>query len=43
MNQDKSNDFTIVGVRNLTCLNLLLDPVDGLKFNIWKTKHRISL
>jgi hypothetical protein len=40
-NKDKSGDF-YVGVRNAhhqlahSCLNLLLDPVDGLKFNICK-------
>jgi hypothetical protein len=39
--QDKSGDF-YVGVRDAhhelahSCLNLLLDPVDGLKFNICK-------
>jgi hypothetical protein len=41
MNKDKSGDFC-VGVRDAhhqlahSCLNLLLDPVDGLKFNICK-------
>jgi hypothetical protein len=41
INQDKSGDFC-VRVRNAhdqlshSCLNLLLDPVDGLKFNICK-------
>ncbi len=40
-NKDKSGDFH-VGVRDAhhhlahSCLNLLLDPVDGLKFNICK-------
>ena len=40
-NKDKSGDF-YVGVRDAhdrlshSCLNLLLDPVDGLKFNICK-------
>jgi hypothetical protein len=40
-NDDKSGDF-YVGVRDAhdqlahSCLNLLLDPVDGLKFNICK-------
>jgi hypothetical protein len=40
-NEDKSGDF-YVGVRDAhdqlahSCLNLLLDPVDGLKFNICK-------
>jgi NACHT domain len=41
INQDKSGDFC-VGVRDAhhqlahSCLNLLLDPIDGLKFNICK-------
>ena len=41
INQDKSGDF-YVGVRDAhdqlshSCLNLLLDPLDGLKFNICK-------
>jgi hypothetical protein len=41
INQDKSGDFC-VGVRDAhhqlahSCLNLLLDPLDGLKFNICK-------
>jgi NACHT domain len=41
INQDKSGDF-FVGVRDAhhqlahSCLNLLLDPLDGLKFNICK-------
>jgi NACHT domain len=41
INQDKSGDF-YVGVRDVhdqlaySCLNLLLDPLDGLKFNICK-------
>jgi len=40
-NKDKSGDF-YVGIRNAhhqladSCLNLLLDPLDGLKFNIYK-------
>jgi hypothetical protein len=40
-NKDKSGDF-YVGVRDVhhqlvhSCLNLLLDPLDGLKFNICK-------
>jgi NACHT domain len=40
-NEDKSGDF-YVGVRDahhelaVSCLNLLLDPLDGLKFNICK-------
>jgi hypothetical protein len=40
-NRDKSGDF-YVGVRDVhhqlahSCLNLLLDPLDGLKFNICK-------
>jgi hypothetical protein len=40
-NKDKSGDF-YVGVRDThhqlahSCLNLLLDPIDGLKFNICK-------
>ena len=39
MNQDKSGDFCVYprdGYDQLShsCLNLLLDPVDGLKFNI---------
>ena len=41
INQDKSGDFC-VGVRDAhhqlahSCLNLLLDPLDGLKFNVCK-------
>ena len=48
-NRDKSGDF-YVGVRDAhdqlaySCLNLLLDPVDGLKFNICKleTSYRAN-